>query len=237
VFSLPPLFTAMLQELCAVADSVRKRLEIAVVAASADECSSVQMYQLCVAVCLIALGVALAQQCSRAAFGRIFVIESSQDAAELSNAAACENAVITASWLGKVPISSTIAVGVNTTLTINGSDLTAAIDGVGRQQLFRVQGTLSLHRITLTRGFADGNGGAVLGSSSSRVCLTSCTLSECAATTGGALYSDQGFLRVTNTSFTSNTAADAAGAIYTSGILQVNTVRPSNMHACACKCM
>jgi hypothetical protein len=51
----------------------------------------------------------------------VFKVSSAQDAAALSKAALCDDAVISAVWQGEVQLARTIVVGNGTTLTVTGA--------------------------------------------------------------------------------------------------------------------
>jgi hypothetical protein len=193
------------------------------------------------ALLLSCIGAALAQVsvpagCERA-FAATFEVLNSDDAAELSAAAACPDRNITATWQAAIVLQSTIKVAEGTTLTMTaGRRAGAIIDGNKTVQLFDVQGTLKLKGFTLQNGVAadGGDGGAIVAGEASRVIVENCVYMQHTAANGGCIYSE-GAVGIANSVFKSNEAVGSGAAVYLSGanilgsvLVVLNTVFSEN---------
>jgi hypothetical protein len=172
----------------------------------------------------------------------VFNIISANTAAALAKAAACHNAVVSATWQSEVKLLKTIVVGNASSLTVTGANVdTAFVDGSGKRQLFdvRERGSLTLVNITLTNGFTkESNGGAVILGPFSSLTATGCVFSsnvvrdrlgsadssaantedDLLVGTGGAIYADiNSTVTIIGSRFESNTASMAGGGIWSEG--------------------
>ncbi len=119
---------------------------------------------------------------------------------------------------------------ITTNITINGGN-TITLSGNNASRLFFVDGgTLTLNNITITKGYYNGDGGAIynnigtLNINNSKFLYNETTLNG----NGGAIISF-GALNVANSEFAYNKAANG-GALYSTGGAAVTTVTGSNFH-------
>lgn len=107
---------------------------------------------------------------------------------------------------------------INGTITVEGNGHT--ISGDDRFQIFVVAGrTLTLRNLTLTEGYSDRDGGAILLQSDAKLALENVTFRENNAKHGGAISTVgfRGSLSVRNSVFEGNTAGTGGGAILLNG--------------------
>jgi large repetitive protein len=140
------------------------------------------------------------------------------------------NLVITFSCAGPVVLLDGVLPKIYLDVTIDGGG-TMVLSGGNAARLFEIEngGILTLNNITLTKGFADGDGGAIYSSgaltiNNSRFLDNQTTLNG----NGGALIAF-GALTITNSEFAYNQAANG-GAIYPTGARAVATITGSSFH-------
>eukprot|EP00953_Heterococcus_sp_UTEX-ZZ885_P017695 9900-Heterococcus_DN1.PRE.1 len=174
---------------------------------------------------VLTVSCAQAQLCSSKPVA--VTVANAKDAAKLTTAAKCDNAIITAVWQGNVQLAQTIVVGNGTSLTVTGASAkTAIIDGVNAVQLFDVWGALKIMNLTLINGYTVDFGGAIYNRVNTRVAISGSVFTGHQASYGGAILSDFGSsLTITDCQFSNNFASDTGGAIY----IEVNsTLTASN---------
>jgi hypothetical protein len=157
---------------------------------------------LCVAVLFFQL--ATAAPCAPAI--QYLSVETAQDVKELAALTACTNGNVTVQWLKKLVLSSTIAVGAGTTLTVTGTN-GAAIDGNDSTQLFSIaqSATLLLNGLQLKHGRADS--GAAVYATGAVLTISNCKFSDnFAELQGGAVAGIDSNVSLTNCTFRSNSA-------------------------------
>jgi hypothetical protein len=109
-------------------------------------------------------------------------------------------------------INFTDAKKINLPVTIDGGDQ-VTLSGGNSTQLFQVDsgGSLTLRRLTLTRGFSSGDGGAI--SNNGTLILENSTIHNSNAVGSGGAIVSYGPLTITGSTLSDNSAANA-GAIY-----------------------
>ena len=129
-----------------------------------------------------------------------------------------------------VTLTGGVLPSINLTVTIDGGN-TITLSGNNASRLFDVAGggNLTLQDITLTKGYADGDGGAIysygtLNINNSHFLDNQTTLNG----NGGAIVSF-GTLNISNSEFAYNKAANG-GALYPTGAAAVTTITGSNFH-------
>ncbi len=138
--------------------------------------------------------------------------------------------IITFTCATPVVLIAGILPSINLNVTIDGGNI-ITLSGNNASRLFEVEGggSLTLKGITITRGYADGDGGAIynygtLNINNSRFLYNEATLKG----NGGAIIS-LGALNVTNSEFAYNKAANG-GALFLTGGAAVTTITGSNLH-------
>ena len=107
---------------------------------------------------------------------------------------------------------------IDKTLTINASSLSdgVAISGNDVSRVFRISvtGNLTLEDLTICNGrvVAGLNGGGVMVASSGVLAMESCTIFDCRASSGGAIYAD-GTVSLNRSTLANNHAYGGGGAI------------------------
>jgi PKD repeat protein len=121
-------------------------------------------------------------------------------------------------WENDITFSSTITIEANT--TAGGNPSNTIIDGInGNSGIFVASGgaSLTIDNLTLRDGYTTGSGGAIFTYGS--VIITSSTIVNCTATSGGAIYASG--VTDTNSTFANcsatGTASSFGGAIYANG--------------------
>lgn len=140
------------------------------------------------------------------------------------------NLVITFSCAGPVVLLEGVLPMIYLDVTIDGGS-TIVLSGGSASRLFEVSsgGRLTLDNITVTKGYADGDGGAIYSAgtltiNNSKFLANQTTLNG----NGGALISF-GTLTVNNSEFANNQAANG-GALYPTGAHAVATITNSSFH-------
>ncbi|MGQ0602085.1 MAG: hypothetical protein ACT4QE_10370, partial [Anaerolineales bacterium] len=102
---------------------------------------------------------------------------------------------------------------INLNTTIDGGG-TITLDGQNTHRLFDVGAVLTLRNIVLTRGYFNGDGGAIRNNSNGTLILEGSIIRDSRATlSGGAILSDGGPLTITNSLLEGNRAING-GALY-----------------------
>ena len=127
-------------------------------------------------------------------------------------------------------LNGSVLPAITTNITINGGN-SITLSGNNASRVFYVNagGTLTLNNLTVTKGYADGDGGAVyslgtLNINNSRFLDNQTTLNG----NGGALIAF-GALNVSNSEFAHNKAANG-GALYPTGATAAATIAGSHFH-------
>jgi hypothetical protein len=157
--------------------------------------------------CIAVLGLHLASAAPCAPAVQTLRIETAQQAKELAALTTCERGSLTVQWLNTIVLSSTIAVGAGTTLTVTGIN-GAVLDGNNSTQLFSIaqSATLLLDRLQLKHGRAD-RGAAVYAATGAVLTISNCEFSDnFAELQGGAVAGIDSNVSLTNCAFRSNSA-------------------------------
>eukprot|EP00953_Heterococcus_sp_UTEX-ZZ885_P038865 19940-Heterococcus_DN1.PRE.3 len=167
---------------------------------------------------LLMLWTALSATCAQAQLCSskpvAMTVANAKDAAKLTTAAKCDNAIITVAWQGKIELADTIVVGNGTSLTVTGASAeTAIIDGGNAVQLLDVWGQLTLMNLTLSNGDTTDFGGAIYNRVNSSVAIGGSVFTGHQASYGGAIFSDSK-LTIFDSAFSNNFASKVGGAIY-----------------------
>lgn len=121
-----------------------------------------------------------------------------------------------AEWAGvALVISTPIAVASGTFLSVKGDNTVAEVEGASQTRLFEVSpgGSLNLTQLRLSGGSAE-NGGAIY-SDEATLTLSNCTLTGNTATLGdgGAVWADGGSITIVGGEFSGNRADQNGGAV------------------------
>ena len=138
----------------------------------------------------------------------------------LRAAVKCNGSAVRVNWVGRVIVGVPIAISVGTSLSVTGDDVQAEVHGSASRtvgtRLFEVSpgGSLTLSRLKITGGFAEG-GGAVY-SQYANLTLDNCIFDGNVATdgSGGAVWADGGNLTVVGGEFLANNASRYGGAVH-----------------------
>ena len=124
---------------------------------------------------------------------------------------------------GTITPSGSALPSVSNTLTIDGSGQTVAINGSGTYQGLVVESdaTLNLYSMTITNGYAAGDGGGIYNQGILTVANSTISANS-GINDGGGIYS-QGTLTVANSTVSSNSASYGAGIFNDHGTLSVTT--------------
>ena len=143
-------------------------------------------------------------------------VEDSAGVADLTEALNC-NGTVKAVWVGAIPLDATIRVESGTSLSIEGEDDLAEVQG-SEVRLFQVSGGgLALTKLKLTGGVAE-SGGAILASSAVNVSIVDCVFEGNVASddNGAAVKSTGGPLTIIGGEFVGNSANGSGGAVWVS---------------------
>ena len=186
---------------------------------------------------ILALGLLLLDVTSAAAAPAAEVVTDCGDTgldtqlrAKLLLAQERDDLVITFSCVGPLVLRDGVLPTIYLDVTIDG-DSSMVLSGGSASRLFEVAsgGSLTLNNITVTKGYADGDGGAIYSSgaltiNNSRFLGNQVTLNG----NGGALIAF-GALTIANSEFADNRAANG-GALYPTGAAAVATITGSSFH-------